>query len=147
MFSYNKARFPIICGIEGLALNEKEISFFKNYPPVGFILFARNIKNEKQVRNLTTSLKEVLNEEVVPILIDEEGGNVSRIKVLKDAPSLPSASFYGQIKDTEKAKILCRQHYETIGSYLHDLGITVNCGAGIRYHNSTNLCQPTSALF
>ena len=70
----------IIFGINGFKLNLKEIYFFKKYKPWGIILFSRNINNLDQVRNLTSSIRELFKDKNFPILIDQEGGKVNRFR-------------------------------------------------------------------
>ena len=69
---------------------------------------------------LTQSLREIVGEERVPILIDEEGGQVSRLKTL-------SGSYATPLVSTLETIAAVKNHYETIGQWLSSLGITVNC--------------------
>jgi beta-N-acetylhexosaminidase len=116
-------KLPYICGIQGLTLTQEEIDFFTSFPPVGFILFARNIASVMQIQALTAHLR-ALHQGDTPILIDEEGGTVSRLKSLPDWVELASVSTF----ETEASPAhACRHHYETIGKTLAHLGITVNC--------------------
>ena len=73
------SRKSFICGLKGLKLSKKEINFLRKYKPWGIILFSRNIKNIKQVQILTSKIKKIFKDQNYPILIDEEGGNVSRL--------------------------------------------------------------------
>ena len=58
----------------------KKKKFLKKYKPWGVILFSRNIKNIKQTFKLTTSIRKIFNDKKYPILIDQEGGRVNRLK-------------------------------------------------------------------
>ena len=69
---------PIIFGCKGLALTACERSFFREFPPLGFILFKRNCSTKTQVISLVNSLRDAVGEKV-PILIDQEGGRVQRL--------------------------------------------------------------------
>ena len=62
----------IIFGINSFKLNISEIKFFKKYKPWGVILFSRNIENLEQVRNLTTSIRDLFEDRNFPILVDQE---------------------------------------------------------------------------
>ena len=73
-----KKYLPLICGISGEKLTTEEIKFFKDYKPWGIILFERNCINKDNLKNLTKELKEI-NHQNIPILIDQEGGRVSRL--------------------------------------------------------------------
>ena len=55
---------------------------FKEHLPWGVILFKRNIKNFQQLKKLILSIKKITKNKHYPILVDEEGGDVSRLKVL-----------------------------------------------------------------
>ena len=73
-----------ICGIKGYRLTSKEIIFLKKYKPWGIILFSRNIKSIKQSKKLILSIKKIFKNKNYPILIDEEGGRVSRLRKFID---------------------------------------------------------------
>ena len=73
-----------ICGISGHNLKKSEVSFLKKYKPWGIILFSRNIKTVNQVQKLTGSIKKIFKNSNYPILIDEEGGRVSRLRKFID---------------------------------------------------------------
>ena len=91
-----KNRKSFICGIKGYKLTNKEYIFIKKYKPWGIILFERNIKNIKQVAKLTNSIKKIFKDSYYPILIDEEGGRVSRLKNIIDN-SIFSGQFFGDL--------------------------------------------------
>lgn len=65
--------------MQGLVLTEDEREFFRDVQPLGFILFERNCDNPAQLKKLTGELKETLGLNC-PILIDQEGGRVQRLK-------------------------------------------------------------------
>ena len=120
---------PVIYGISGYNLTELEKKFFKKSGPIGFILFARNIKDKKQVKNLTDSLRELMGGEIL-ILIDQEGGRVARLDINnKEWPKYPPADHFAKIyeEDQEKAKKLCFENYQNIAQQLAEIGINVNC--------------------
>ena len=87
-------RRSFIVGIKGYKLTNKEISFLKKYKPWGIILFSRNIKSFNQTKNLTLSIKKIFKDKNYPILIDQEGGNVSRIEKLITARAF-SGYYFG----------------------------------------------------
>lgn len=68
-----------ILGCEGLALGAAEHAFFREARPWGFILFARNIKDAAQVAALTAELRYAVGYDA-PVLIDQEGGRVQRMR-------------------------------------------------------------------
>ncbi len=71
---------PVIYGCEGLNLTQAEQDFFNKAQPLGFILFERNCESPLQVKTLIAQLKACVNHTDVPILIDQEGGRVVRLK-------------------------------------------------------------------
>ena len=80
---------PLICGLKGTNITKQEEMFLRAYRPWGIILFERNCLSEVQIKNLTDSIKEIYGTEI-PILIDQEGGRVSRLN-FKGAFTFPSA--------------------------------------------------------
>ena len=74
-----KNRKAFIVGLKTTKLLNREIKFLKKYKPWGVILFSRNIKCIDQCKILTESIKKIFNDKKYPILIDEEGGRVSRL--------------------------------------------------------------------
>ena len=101
MISKNYRSF--ICGIKGLYLTKNENIFLKKYKPWGIILFSRNIKTIKQTQILTNSIKKIFNNKNFPILIDEEGGRVSRLRKFIDN-SIFSAQYFGNLYTKDKTK-------------------------------------------
>lgn len=119
--------FPAIFGISGVMLTDDERRFFQEFPPLGFILFKRNLRDEAQIRALTAALSELLQEEHPLILIDEEGGRVSRLADIDPVFKRPPARVYGDTGDAADALWSCALHYGDVGRRLCELGITVNC--------------------
>lgn len=119
---------PVIFGCEGTVLTAEEQTFFQAHQPYGFILFARNIDTPEQVQSLTASLRACVGRDDVPILIDQEGGKVARLKPphFRDAPA---AQIFAEmaLTDIEKACEACYQNASDMGKELLSLGINVNC--------------------
>ena len=88
----------------------------------GYALFARNIDTPEQLKKLTSDLREI--SDIPPmLLIDEEGGEISRIAGnvnFPDVPVYPNMHYIGSTGDTELAK----QAGSSIGSYLAEYGFT-----------------------
>ncbi len=116
--SINENAKPVILGIEGVELTPKEIHLFKEFPPVGFIFFQRNCQNKEQVKKLINDLKD-LTQCNCPILIDQEGGRVSRLKAPEFKEYLAPSTF----KTTESAYL----NAKTMAKDLKELGLNVNC--------------------
>lgn len=68
-----------IFGCEGLTLSPIEAQFFREANPWGFILFARNVETKEQLKRLTDDLRDAVGWNA-PILIDQEGGRVQRMR-------------------------------------------------------------------
>lgn len=118
----------MILGLAGPDLTGGEEAFFRAERPWGFILFGRNVVSSDQLRRLTDSLRKVLDDEDVPILIDQEGGRVQRLRPPL-APHYPPAIRVGQLFDGDEtagrraAWLLGRLH----ALDLSDHGINVDC--------------------
>ena len=114
----NRKHRSFICGIKSFKLSKQEIVFLKKYKPWGIILFSRNIRTIKQTQKLTQSIKKVFNNKNYPILIDEEGGRVSRLRNFLDS-SIFTAKFFGDLylKDKNKFNIYLDVYIKQI-SYL-----------------------------
>jgi beta-N-acetylhexosaminidase len=69
-----------IFGCAGTTLSADERAFFRDADPLGFILFARNIDTPEQTRRLTEELRSCVARAEAPVLIDQEGGRVARLK-------------------------------------------------------------------
>ena len=88
-------RRSFIVGIKSTKLLLKEIEFIKKYKPWGIILFSRNIINIKQAKRLTLSIRKIFKDSKYPILIDQEGGRVNRLKNIISFNNLTS-EFFGK---------------------------------------------------
>jgi beta-N-acetylhexosaminidase len=73
------AQSAVILGLEGPVLSKVEADFFRAANPYGFILFARNIETPQQLTALCADLRGCVGGDV-PILIDQEGGRVQRMR-------------------------------------------------------------------
>lgn len=104
-----------------------EQELFRACDPLGFILFARNCVSRDQVRELTASLQEITGRHV-PILIDQEGGRVQRLKEPEWNQYLP-AKFFGErfMSDFAKGRQALEEQVARISNDLHDVGVNVNC--------------------
>ena len=74
-----------IFGCAGTTLTADERAFFRDADPLGFILFARNIETPEQTRRLTDELRSCVARAEAPVLIDQEGGRVLRLRHPFDA--------------------------------------------------------------
>jgi len=120
-------RKAIIFGIKGHKLSLQEKALFKKAKPWGIILFSRNIVSFVQLKNLTESIKNFFSDKKFPILIDQEGGNVSRLsKIVK--LTFFSQKFLGQLfyKDKKLFYSFYKIHVNKICNLLKELNININ---------------------
>jgi len=96
-------RKSFITGIKSTTLSVKEKKFLQQYKPWGVILFSRNIKSLKQTKKLTDQIKKIFKDKNYPILIDQEGGRVNRLKKFFNAGPL-TAEFFGKLYLKDKKK-------------------------------------------
>lgn len=117
----------VIFGCAGTQLTNEERRFFADVQPFGFILFARNVETPEQVKTLTASLRETVGWNA-PILIDQEGGRVRRLRppTWRDAPAMqPFGEWF--LRDPQTAKDALRLNIHLLADELRELGITVDC--------------------
>lgn len=118
---------PVIFSCSGLTLSEEERDFFRESNPLGFILFGRNIDNPQQLRALTDELRACVGRDC-PILIDQEGGRVERLKSPHWTETPPMRQFGKKAEsDIEGAKADLRHAILRQCDDLKAAGITVNC--------------------
>ena len=120
-------RKSIITSISSYELSYPEKNLLKTMKPWGIILFKRNIKNFDQLKKLTTQIRKTLEDPYYPILIDEEGGRVSRLSKILNTEDF-SQQFFRELYN--KNKFLGTNSYK---EYLHfncqllsESGININ---------------------
>ena len=120
-------RRSFITGIKGTKLNIQEINFIKKYKPWGIILFSRNLKNYKQIKNLTRNIRKTFKDDKYPILIDQEGGKVNRLKNIISLEYL-SSEYFGElfVKDKRQFDIIYKLFVDKTSYILSNLGININ---------------------
>lgn len=122
------AASAVILGCAGPTLSEDERRFFRDAQPWGFILFQRNCENPEQVRALTNEMRSLVGRDKVPVLIDQEGGRVARLKAphWRHPPAAAKfAALYSQ--DHSSGRDAAYLNSRVLAEELLDLGITVNC--------------------
>src|SRR5438309_2278472 len=109
----------ILCGVPGKELDAASAEMFRRVQPGGFILFGRNIESATQLRKLIDDLRDL--SEVEPIItIDQEGGRVSRLRLIGSEP--PSAQ---QLRDKNDLNLI-RRHGEITGRLLRLFGFNLD---------------------
>src|ERR1700755_110920 len=116
-----------IYGFEGLELTPDERDFFRDSDPAGFILFRRNCETKRQLRRLTDSLRELTGRADVPILVDQEGGRVARLKP-PEWHALPAAERFANLYRVAPSSAIeaARANARAIGLMLREVGINVD---------------------
>lgn len=116
----------VILGCGGPALTAAERDFFAEADPWGFILFARNVEDPPQLRRLTSALRESVGRDA-PVLVDQEGGRVARLRGpawREWVPALEECARQGEAASRARAMYL---RYRLIAHELAAVGIDVDC--------------------
>jgi len=118
----------VIFGCQGLSLSVEEKRFFTEARPLGFILFERNCRDRAQVSALVSDLKDITGRNATPILIDQEGGRVQRLKP-PEWRAAPTGAAFAALADQDMslAEEAIALNSQIIAADLVELGITVNC--------------------
>ena len=116
-----------IYGFEGLELTDSERDFFRDCDPAGFILFKRNCETRDQLRKLTDSLRDLTGRADLPILIDQEGGRVARMKP-PEWPAFPAALRFAELYQIAPSSAIeaARANARALGLMIRDVGVTVD---------------------
>jgi beta-N-acetylhexosaminidase len=114
-----------ILGCSGPALTIAERAFFRDADPWGFILFRRNVETPDQVRRLVEDLRAAIGRADAPVLIDQEGGRVQRLRP-PHWRAYPPGRAYGELASGER-HAMARLGARLIAHDLAALGITVDC--------------------
>lgn len=118
----------MILGCAGKSLTPEEIRFYGGERPWGFILFARNIGEPGQIRDLVASMRDSVGRPDAPVFIDQEGGRVQRLRPPL-APNYPAGGALGALwrDDREAGRraawLMARLHAFDLSRF----GITADC--------------------
>lgn len=118
----------LILGCAGHSLSREEIRFYRGECPWGFILFARNISEPEQIRDLVASMRDCVGRDDAPVFIDQEGGRVQRLRPPL-APNYPPAAAVGEIyrRDSEAGLRAAWLHGRMHAFDLARYGISADC--------------------
>ena len=116
----------IIISIKGKTLTKKEKILISEERPWGLILFKRNIKSLLQIKNLIKDIKKFTKDTKFPILIDEEGSTVSRLRGVINHNL--EANYFGKLYKLDKkiATTLYKNYLKTLCASLRNIGININ---------------------
>ena len=117
-----------ILGCAGARLAAEERRFFARVNPFGFILFARNVEAPQQVSTLVAELRDAVGRASAPVLVDQEGGRVQRLRPPHWRAAPPAAGF-GALAGLDQAAAVeaVRLNARLIADELAALGIDTVC--------------------
>lgn len=117
-----------IYGLAGLSLTDDERAFFRDADPAGYILFGRNCRDAAQMRALTEDLRAIHGRGDLPILIDQEGGRVARMRP-PAWPAFPSGEAFDRLyaRAPMSAIEAARANAAAIAALLREVGVNVDC--------------------
>ena len=109
----------IMTGVPGKEMDEKTARLLRKVKPGAFILFGRNIESAPQLRKLIDDLRDL--SEIEPIItVDQEGGRVSRLRLIGSEP--PNAQ---QLRDKNDIELI-RRHGDITGRLLRLFGFNLD---------------------
>ena len=118
----------VIFGCSGPILTQDERSFFQESDPLGFILFHRNCVEPRQIRALVDALRATVGRPDAPVLIDQEGGRVQRLRPPQWRAAPPAARLAELWRRAPAAgRRAAWINARLIAAELQALGITVDC--------------------
>jgi len=122
-------RKALIVGIKGKKLSSSEIVFIKKQKPWGIILFSRNIKDLIQLKLLIKDIRKIANDRKYPIIIDQEGGRVSRLNSIIDFSVFSQGNFGKLYKKNKKLFFKSYKMYtDVVCEIMNEVGININTG-------------------
>ncbi len=124
----------LIIGLEGPALSPRERRWLAEKPPLGVILFARNIESEAQVEELLSEVRAIVGPQAWAV-IDEEGGRVNR---------LPWAPFTGRLHAAEYGRLYLGDADAAVRAVFED---SLEIGLSLRRLGFTHNCAPVLDVF
>ncbi|WP_431859925.1 beta-N-acetylhexosaminidase [Azospirillum sp.] len=118
----------IVLGCAGTALSAEESDLYRRADPFGFILFRRNCETPQQVRDLVAAMRESVGRDDAPVLIDQEGGRVARLRP-PHWPKHPPARAFGELAERDRAagREAAWLNGRLLAHMLVGVGITVDC--------------------
>ena len=116
-----------ITGVNGTSLSKKEEVFLKRYKPWGVIIFSRNIVSLLQIKKLITKIKKIFNDRHYPIMIDQEGGRVNRLRKFFNSDNLTN-EYFGKLylEDKKKFNKELKNFIDKTSNMLRYIGANIN---------------------
>jgi beta-N-acetylhexosaminidase len=118
----------VIFGCAGPDLTSAERAFFRDSDPLGFILFARNVDTPERTRRLVEELRSCVARADAPVMIDQEGGRVARLKP-PHWRKAPPARLLGDLylRDPERGLEAARLNSRLLAADVTSIGCDVDC--------------------
>jgi beta-N-acetylhexosaminidase len=118
---------PAFLGLSGPVVTDAERGLIRDADPAGFCLFARNVADPTQLRALTDSLRALSGRADLPILIDQEGGRVARLRP-PHWPEFPAAARFAALYARAPISAIeaARANGLALALTLADVGINVD---------------------
>ncbi len=114
-----------VSGCRGPVLDADERAFLREADPFGLILFKRNVESRAQVKALTDDFRFLVGRADAPVLIDQEGGRVQRLRPPEWADIPAAARFDAELGN--RAEDGVRLAMRLTAHELLEIGVTVNC--------------------
>jgi len=118
----------VIFNCAGPVLTADERAFFRDADPLGFILFARNVDTPERTRRLVEELRSSVARADAPVLIDQEGGRVARLRP-PHWRKAPPARLLGELyaRDPERGLEATRLNSRLLAADVASIGVDVDC--------------------
>ena len=117
-----------IYGLAGSELSGDERAFFRDADPAGYILFARNCIDRAQLARLTDELRAIHGRADLPVLIDQEGGRVARMKP-PEWVAFPAGEAFDRLYRAAPSSAIeaARANARALALMLREVGVNVDC--------------------
>jgi beta-N-acetylhexosaminidase len=117
-----------IYGLAGSELSGDERAFFRDADPAGYILFARNCLDRAQLARLTDELRAIHGRADLPVLIDQEGGRVARMKP-PEWVAFPAGEAFDRLYRAAPSSAIeaARANARALALMLREVGVNVDC--------------------
>lgn len=118
----------LVLGCAGTGLSAEERAFFRDADPLGFILFARNVDTVESTYRLSEELRSCVARADAPVLIDQEGGRVARLRP-PHWRKAPPARLLGELyaRNPEQGLEATKLNSRLLAADVASVGVDVDC--------------------
>jgi len=119
---------PALIALSGAKIAPEEMELIAAERPLGLIVFQRNVRNPEQLRRLIRAFRDATGNPDAPVLVDQEGGRVARLKP-PHFTALPAAGVFGRMAQDDFIEAAAALHLAmtVMAHELRSAGISVNC--------------------